>query len=88
MYEGGGLLEPISTVCLCEIVRYRAGTGRDYKMNTVKTVLKLYSKHYIEILVDPMKKRLQEQDYTQFLRSIHVFFTGNWLVGDGYTSSF
>lgn len=60
------------TVCLHEIIPCVAREGRKKEMNeTVKTLLNLFSKLAVEVLVDPLEERLQDQRYPQSLYSDH-----------------
>lgn len=62
--EWGGLVQPVRTACLDEVVRCAFSRAREEKSNNHMTTLpRRSSKYHIEVLTDAMKKRYHDQGY-------------------------
>lgn len=86
MEEGGGLLQPIWTVCLDKIARYNVSAEIEKEANeTVTTSWNIFSKHRVEILDELGKERLQDQGCALSFRSVHLSLSKNRFVADGYS---
>lgn len=84
--EGSGLVQPIWTTCLEEIVRYVASARiRKVRKENVTTLLHVFWKHGIEVQAEFKKERLHNRGCEPSFRSVHLSLSRSWCVVGGYT---
>lgn len=84
MEEGGGLLQLVWAVFLAEIVRsVGSATIVEERAENTRTLLNLFSRNGVEVLPDPVKRRLQVQGCTPSFLSFHLFVSKRKAVPGG-----
>lgn len=79
------LVQPVCTVYVDEVLRTVAADERAKESNQkVESLLKVFSKHGVEVLVDLGKEILQNHGCTPSLRGVFLSVSRNGFVKAGY----
>lgn len=73
MEEGCSLVQPIQTVFLDKLVGGVTSAGIEEEINGKLTTLQnIFPKHVVDVLTDPVKKRMTDQGCAPSFRSFHL----------------